>query len=130
MAKSAHEGPFEPHAAVIQRNGKGQFLPGHKHVGPGRPKGSRNKLAEDFIADLHEIWQRHGLQALRDCAQNEPSRFVAICASLLPKDVDIKHDISITRALTAVEAFRVLRDIGDDAREVARLEASTVNAID
>jgi hypothetical protein len=125
MAKSASE-PFGPHTAVIQRNARGQFLTGHKQVSPGRPKGSRNKLAEDFLADLHETWQQYGLQALRECAQNEPARFVQICASLLPKDIDIKHDISVSRAMDAVTAYRVLRDMSDEERKKLR-EADTVD---
>jgi hypothetical protein len=36
--------------------------PYHKSMpgGPGRPLGSRNKLSEDFLRDLHVAWTTHG----------------------------------------------------------------------
>jgi hypothetical protein len=41
----------------------GRFLSGCK-PGPGRQLGSRNKLAESFIADLRDCWEKHGVAAL------------------------------------------------------------------
>ena len=34
-----------------------------KRGNPGRPKGSRNKLGEAFIADLYAHWQENGVPA-------------------------------------------------------------------
>jgi hypothetical protein len=119
MAQQAHE-PLEPRTAVIQRNARGQFLTGHKQVSPGRPIGSRNKLGEAFVGDLLECWEKHGVTALERCATEEPARFVQICASLLPKDIDIKHDVTIARAMDAVTAYRVLRDMNDEERKKLR----------
>jgi hypothetical protein len=42
--------------------GSGRFVSGN--IGGGRPKGSRNKLAEAFIADLHARWIKDGPQVL------------------------------------------------------------------
>ena len=49
-----------------QRNGR--FLAGNSGNG-GRKPGSRNKLAESFVADLKEIWEEHGITALERVAQ-------------------------------------------------------------
>ena len=61
--------------------------------GPGRPKGSRNKLSEDFLRDAHEAWQDHGVAALKTMATEEPSKFVQVIASIVPKQdqIDIVH---------------------------------------
>jgi hypothetical protein len=55
----------------------------------GRPKGSRNKLAEDFLSDVLEEWQAHGKVAVSDMREKNPGDFVKMVAGLLPKDVNI-----------------------------------------
>jgi hypothetical protein len=72
----------------------GRFQLGHK--GGGRPKGSRNKLAESFVADLRDCWELHGVQALERCALEEPSQFVRVIASLMPRDVNLSIGIDPT----------------------------------
>lgn len=57
---------------------------------PGRPPGSRNKLSEDFLRDICEVWDKHGKQALFDVAVNEPAKFVTVAASLIPKEMKIE----------------------------------------
>ena len=46
------------------------FLAGNN--GGGRKKGSRNKLAEQFI-DPHDEWQKNGRNALKRVAEDEPA---------------------------------------------------------
>lgn len=61
------------------------FQPGN----PGRPKGSKNKLAEDFVADVHAAWQEHGKQAITDMIADKPGDFVKTVASLIPKETTL-----------------------------------------
>jgi hypothetical protein len=65
-----------------------QFKPGN----PGRPKGSRNKLGEAFIADLFATWQKRGLSAIERVIDEKPEVYLKVIASLLPKNVNLKHD--------------------------------------
>jgi hypothetical protein len=71
----------------------GRFLPGNSGFG-GRPKGSRNRLSESFIEDLHLVWEKYGAQALERCAVEDPSAFVRVLAGLLPRDVNLSVEIS------------------------------------
>ena len=54
----------------------------------GRPKGSRHKLSESVIADIVESWAKHGKSALETTAVKEPSVYVRVVASVLPKEVE------------------------------------------
>jgi hypothetical protein len=68
-----------------------KFLPGN----PGRPRGSKNKIAERVYADALEHWnspvmpgheQTKGKAALQMCFKLDPGRYLSFVGSLLPKE--------------------------------------------
>ena len=63
-----------------------QFKLGQSGNPGGRPKGSRNKLSEDFFQDLYDVWQAFGKPALETMAMLYPAEFVRLVASLMPKE--------------------------------------------
>ena len=68
----------------------GRFLTGNS--GGGRPKGSRNKLGEQFLEALAQDFAEHGQQAIVDCREEKPTEYVKIVASLLPKELLVRKD--------------------------------------
>ena len=62
------------------------WKPGQSGNPAGRPKGSRNKLSEDFFRDLCDAWQAFGKPALETMAMLYPAEFVRVVASLIPKE--------------------------------------------
>ena len=76
----------EVDSSNTSRDPKGRFLMANKG-GPGRPKGSRNKLGEEFLDDLIEEWRASGKKALALCAAREPTQFCKLVSNILPKEV-------------------------------------------
>ncbi len=71
-----------------------KWAPGQSGNPKGRQKGSRNKLTEDFLADLVADWQVGGVEALKAARETKPEVYCKIVASLIPKEIAIKNELS------------------------------------
>jgi hypothetical protein len=58
----------------------------------GKPVQCRNRLTGAFLAALADDFDEHGPAAIRDCRERSPARYLAIIASLLPKQLEITQD--------------------------------------
>ena len=72
------------------------WQPGQSGNPKGRALGSRNRMSESFLEDLRATWEKHGARALETCAVEDPTGFVRIVASLLPKHVDLSVGVVTT----------------------------------
>jgi hypothetical protein len=64
---------------------KFQFEKGRAKTG-GRQKGTRNKLSEKFVRDLHREWQRSGEATLKILAKENPEALAKLASSLVPRE--------------------------------------------
>ena len=71
-----------------------QFKPGH---GKGRPKGARNKLSKAVLKEVLKKFNDMGSDVIDRVIEKDPSAFLRVVTSLVPKDLDVKHsgDVSV-----------------------------------
>jgi len=81
------------------------FKPGN----PGRPKGSRNKLQEDFLSDVLAAWETSGAEAISAMIADKPGDFVRMVAGLMPKEATL--NINDNSELNDDELAARIRDI-------------------
>ena len=67
-----------------------KFQPGVSGNPNGRPKGSKNKVSEDFVKTYARIFEEQGEQVLRDLAANDKATFAKIGAGFVPKDFNME----------------------------------------
>lgn len=53
----------------------------------GRPRGAKSKLSETFIHALAEDFNRYGLYPIARVRRKDPSAYLRVIASILPKEM-------------------------------------------
>jgi Family of unknown function (DUF5681) len=91
------------------------WKPGQSGNPKGRPKGSRNKLSEEFFRDLCEAWQAFGKPALETMAMLYPAEFVRMAASLMPRELEATTTPVINRMSDAQLDAMIARCIEDES---------------
>jgi hypothetical protein len=92
----------------------GRFLTGNN--GGGRPKGSRNKLASEFIDALANDFTEHGASAIERVRKEKPDVYLRVVASILPSQLDV--------AISNVNIFAEV-DVSDAAEFNAAFELAS-----
>jgi hypothetical protein len=115
-AKSVTAPPAAAAAEKQPRPWGRPFPPGVSGNPAGRQLGSRNKLAEDFLADMHRQYQESGPGILRDMATSpelkDRVRFIELVHDLLPRNATL--DVNVTPTLP-----RPLAEMTDADWEIA-----------
>jgi uncharacterized protein DUF5681 len=102
------------------------WQPGQSGNPKGRALGSRNRMSESFLEDLRATWEKHGAHTLETCATEDPTGFVKIVASLLPKHVDLSVGVD---AVQFVTTFRHALDLlGNEPPSSRRRLAKVIEA--
>jgi hypothetical protein len=58
----------------------------------GRPKGSRNKISQDYIHELAADFEKHGVDVIVRLREEDPRAYIKCVADLVPKEFELKHD--------------------------------------
>ena len=73
-----------------------------------QPKGSRNRLGEEFLSDLYADWTVHGPGVITEVRERNPTAYLRIVAGLLPQQVGITSMREDVAAMTDEELARAL----------------------
>lgn len=78
------------HPRSVDHTEDGKFKPGNAPAGRGRPRGSRNKLGEQFLIDLQDVWAKKGKGIIEKVAREKPHELLKVIAGLLPRQLHVQ----------------------------------------
>jgi len=94
----------------------------------GRPKGSRNKLGEDFISALQADFKAHGEEVIATVRTERPQDYLKVIASILPKEVNVNQnalqELSDDELASILDAVR-LQILGSTSKDGGSGTATT-----
>jgi len=76
---------------------------------PGRPRGARHKLGEQFLAALQADFEEHGPKTIEQVRIDRPQDYIKVIASLLPRDLNL--NVNNLGEATDDELVQRLRDL-------------------
>jgi Family of unknown function (DUF5681) len=115
MPESKKSKPVKIHPAEHQKRRPqlaAPWQPGQSGNPAGRPPGSRNKYSEDVLTVMANDWAAGGADVVARVRATDPSTYLRVVASILPKDVLVNVQQSVPGNLQP-EAWASLRRVLD-----------------
>jgi len=71
------------------------FEPGKSGNPAGRPLGTRNKVAEDFIKAIADDFGTYGASVIERVRQEKPEVYLRVIAGLVPQKFDVEGRLTL-----------------------------------
>lgn len=100
------------------------WKPGQSGNPKGRPKGSRNKLSEDFLKDLRTLWNEAqesgetlGQETLRRVFDKAPEKVMQALVQVLPKDFQLSVENDGAKWVISSDPYALEKPSSEWAKE-------------
>lgn len=100
-----------PKDKLAEEDTRPRFVKGGR-PGPGRPKGSRNKFAEQFIADFYQDWMDYGVSAIQVCREEKIDVYMRTAVAIVPKVMDVR--VSELEEMNETQIDEQIKHLRDD----------------
>lgn len=93
----------------------------------GRPKGSRNKLGEDFLTALQADFSAHGVKAIETVREERPHEYLKVIAGILPKELNVNtsrveelSDDELADGIAALQSILAAQTVREGSEKASR----------
>jgi hypothetical protein len=105
------------------------FKKGQSGNPAGRPKGTRNKLAEALLGKLLDDFNEHGEEAIARVRKSDPEGYLKILAALVAKVPVAEVNVN-NNTLVSNNRVMIVTDHGTDEEWEAKLQKQQLALID
>ena len=103
---------------------RGDNLGRDRQLGPGRPKGMKNRVATNLKTAVEEAFDRLGGVAwLVELAKEDPAAFCSLLGRLIPKQIEQSGSIDVNVLRDRLESAKKRASGGDVVRPEFQKEA-------
>jgi hypothetical protein len=95
----------------VRNRQRRNLSPARAVIQQGGPKGSRNKLSEDFLQAFAADFEQNGSAVIEKVREERPQDYLRVAASLLPKQMEI--ETNRTRPLSEYSDAELMEDIAN-----------------